>query len=298
MPKGKKQKKKKPVITFNSTSITEGDSLTTTLANLKPRKKFFYALTGDGINEKDLDSGKIQGRLKANKKGTAVIKHIFSEDNRNEGVETFTLKVFKNKKQTRLLKESKIIKINDQDNSSKVTKKVEIDGLGKIESDRKYGIDSPLVKDFILAQENSIIYEKFDAEVEFNEKTITLTIQSSKKDSSSQSTSRTVLLGDFQYSKDTIISARVSRTAQFALSGKDYGWGVIHNLDAIVPQPNSPSSWQSSLIFNEGTELADFYIGMETPGAITGDYGTVVSFGNGRFFYDGWASNPFGQNLI
>ena len=65
------------------------------------RKKFFYALTGDGINEKDLDSGKIQGRLKANKKGTAVIKHIFSEDNRNEGVETFTLKVFKNKKQTR-----------------------------------------------------------------------------------------------------------------------------------------------------------------------------------------------------
>ena len=61
--------KKRPVITFNSTSITEGDLLITTLTNLKPRQKFFYALTGDGVDKSDLDSGKVRGRLKASKQG-------------------------------------------------------------------------------------------------------------------------------------------------------------------------------------------------------------------------------------
>lgn len=46
--------KKKPIISFNSTSITEGNSLITTLTNLKPRKKFFYALSGDGVDKATL----------------------------------------------------------------------------------------------------------------------------------------------------------------------------------------------------------------------------------------------------
>ena len=94
---------KRPVIAFNSTSITEGDSLITTLINLKPRKKFFYALTGDGVDKSDLDSGKVKGRLKASKQGTAVLSHLFSEDNFNEGTETFTLSIFKDKKNRKLL---------------------------------------------------------------------------------------------------------------------------------------------------------------------------------------------------
>ena len=299
---------KRPVISFNSTSITEGDSLITTLINLKPRKKFFYALTGDGVDKSDLDSGKIKGSLKASKQGTAVISHLFSEDNLNEGTETFTLSIFKDKKNRKLLGESQVVSIEDLskpytngDNNESTTK---IDGaivngfyLGKVISDKVYGKDSSLI------QRNAKIFGReflknaitYDLEVEFGEEFIALTTNSIRKNSTTQS-SRTVFQGDFKYGNDEITSARIDYIGQ-ASQGEGYEWGVINKHGMTVPRPDSASSWQSTLM-HMGETLYEYDINEDTQGKIKGDYTTVTSFGMGRFFYDGWENNPFASDLI
>ena len=304
--------KQKPVISFNSTSITEGDSLITTLTNLKPRKKLFYALTGDGVDKSDLDSGKIKGRLKASKQGTAVLSHLFSEDNFNEGTETFTLSIFKDKKNRKLLGESQEIsikelsKLDTNGSNNEATSKmngVEINGFypDTIISDKTYGIDSKLVKNFFNLVDGSALenFSEYDTEVEFGENFIVTTYKSIHKDST-KGFGRTVYQGEFEYNDDKITSARVDSMGQVSLTGKDYGWGVVRNIGVTVPKPDSFWSWQSTLNtgINQGELVAEYDIGMETPREITGDYGSVVSYGNGRFFYDGWENNPFASDLI
>ena len=304
--------KKKPVISFNSNSITEGESLITTLTNLKPKKKFFYALTGDGVDKSDLDSGKIKGRLKASKQGTAVLSHIFSEDNFYEGTETFTFSIFKDKKNRKLLGESQEISIKELSNSDtndgnkESTTKMngaKINGFypDTIISDKTYGIDSKPVKNYFYLVDSSALenFSEHDTEVEFGENFIATTYKSIHKDST-KGFGRTVYQGEFDYNNGEITSARVDRFAQVGLNNKSYGWGLVRDLGVTVPQPDSFWSWQSTLNtgINQGELVAEYDIGMETPEEITGDYGSVVSYGNGRFFYDGWENNPFGQDLI
>lgn len=300
--------KNKPIISFNSTSITEGDSLTTTLTKLQPRKKFFYALTGDGIDKKDLDSGKIKGRLKASKQGTAVIGHRFSEDNFNEGTETFTLRIFKDKRNRKLLGESQTVSVKELGKSNtngsikeSTTKRdsVIINGFypEAVISDKIYGIDSSLIKNnkTLFGGEYLKKLTTFDLEIEFGEEFIVQTTKSILKDSTTD-VGRTIFQGDFKYDGDEITSARIDYIAQ-ASYGEEYGWGVINRLGMTVPRPDSASSWQSTLM-NMGETLYEYGIGMDTAGEITGDYQTVVSFGMGRFFYEGWGNNPFSNDLI
>lgn len=306
MCKGKD--KTKPVISFNTTSITEGDSLTTTLKNLKPRKKFFYELTGDGVDKSDLDSGKTKGRLKTSKQGTAVLSHLFSEDNVYEGTETFTLSIFKDKNNKKLLGESQSISVKDSSkldtNDSNKDSKTKIDGAivngfypEKVISDKVYKKGSSLIKN------NSNIFGKeylkkaitFDLEVEFGEEFIALTTKSIRKDSTTQS-SRTVFQGEFEYGDDEITSARIDYIAQGS-QGEGYEWGVINKHGMTVPRPDSASSWQSTLM-HMGETLYEYDINEDAQGEIKGDYSTVTSFGMGRFFYDGWENNPFASDLI
>ena len=300
--------KRKPAISFNTTSITEGDSLVTTLINLKPRKKFFYALTGDGVDKSDLDSGKIKGRLKASKQGTAVLIHSFSEDEFTEGTETFTLRIFKGKKSKKPLGKSQSINLKDSSksatNHNSKDSKAKIDGAivngfypEKVISDRVYRKGSSLIKN------NSNIFGKeylkkaitLDLEVEFGEEFIALTTNSIRKDSTTQS-SRTVLQGEFKYGDDEITSARIDYIAQGS-QGEGYEWGVINRHGMTVPRPDSASSWQSTLMYM-GETLYEYDINEDTQGEIKGDYSTVTSFGMGRFFYDGWENNPFASDLI
>ena len=299
---------KKPVISFNSTSITEGDSLITTLINLKPRKKFFYALTGDGVDKSDLDSGKIKGRLKASKQGTAVLSHLFSEDNFNEGTETFTLSIFKDKKNRKLLGESQVVSVedlmstsynNNSDEDSRTELNFKVNGFypETVISDEVYGKDSSLIKGNknLWGEDYLKKAVTFDIEVEFGEEFIVLTTNSIRKDSTTD-TGRTVYQGEFKYDGDVITSARIDYIAQVS-HGEEYGWGIINKEGKTVPHPDSASSWQSTFM-TPGETLYEYDIDMYTPGEITGDYSTVTSFGMGRFFYDGWENNPFASDLI
>lgn len=168
-------------------------------------------------------------------------------------------------------------------------------------SDKTYGIDSKLIKNYFALVDKSALekFSAYDTEVEFGENFIATTYRSIHKDST-KGFGRTIYQGDFDYNNDEIASARVDNIAQVSLNDKGYGWGVVRSLGVIVPQPDSFWSWQSTLNtgINQGELVAEYDIGTEKPGEITGDYGSFVSYGNGRFFYDGWENNPFSQDLI
>jgi len=69
-------------------------------------------------------------------------------------------------------------------------------------------------------------------------------------------------------------------------------------LGITIPNPSSGASWQSSLDANPGTLVAEFDIGINAPGEITGSYQGVTSFAKGRFFYEGWENELFSSNLV
>ena len=303
MPKRKGEKR--PVISFNSTSITEGDSLITTLINLKPRKKFFYALTGDDIDKSDLDSGKIKGRLKASKQGTAVLSHLFSEDNFKEGTETFTLSIFKDKTNRKLLGESQIVSIEDlsksynYDSDEDLRTKTDIIVNNSflpatVISDKVYDIDSSLSK-AIMDKKHLREFTTSDLEIEFGKEFIVMTFNGIKKDSSIETT-RTVYQGEFKYADNEMTSARIDYEAQVS-HDEEYGWGVINTFGMTVPRPITTWSWQSTLM-KRGEMLYEYDIGIDTPEEIASNYSAITSFGMGRFFYEGWANNPFASDLI
>ena len=164
-------------------------------------------------------------------------------------------------------------------------------------SDKVYGINSSLIKGNKKLWGEDYLKKAvtFDIEVEFGEEFIVLTTNSIRKDSTTD-TARTVYQGEFKYDGDVITSARIDYIAQVS-HGEEYGWGIINKEGKTVPHPDSASSWQSTFM-TPGETLYEYEIGMKTPREITGDYGSVVSYGNGRFFYDGWENNPFGQDLI
>ncbi len=172
---------------------------------------------------------------------------------------------------------------------------IEVDGIGQITSDKVYDRNSSFVKNTFLSEGGQEYFREFDLEVEFNNEFIVASIRTLSQDSR-VSTSRTVFQGEFKYEGRKVKSARIDYIAQ--ASGGDYGWGTLQRLVISIPQPSSAASWKSSLDPIQGTVVAEFDIGINSPGEITGNYEGVVSFGNGRFFYEGWENEPFSTNLL
>ena len=298
----------KPTFSLQSKSIKEGKSFKTRLSNLRPGNKYFFRLNGNGITKNDLDSGKLQGSFKTSKQGKAIIRHTFANDNLSEGTETFTLSIFKDKKNRKLLGKSQVVSIEDLSksytNGGDKESTTKIDGvivngfyLDKVISDKVYEKNSSLIQRNanILGRELIKNAITFNLEIEFGEEFIALTTNSIRKDSTTQS-SRTVFQGDFKYGDDKITSARIDYIGQ-ASQGEGYEWGVINKHGMTVPRPDSASSWQSTLM-NMGETVYEYDINNDTQGKIEGDYWSVTSFGMGRFFYEGWENNPFASDLI
>jgi len=172
---------------------------------------------------------------------------------------------------------------------------IEVDGFGSITSDKVYDKNSSFVKNTFLSEGDQEYFKEFDLEVEFDKEFIIANIRTLSQDSR-VSTSRTVFQGEFKYEGRMVKSARIDYIAQ--VSGGEYGWGTLQRLGISIPQPSSAASWQSSLDPIQGTVVAEYDIGINTPGEVTGNYQGVVSFGNGRFFYEGWENEPFSSNLL
>ena len=292
--------KKKPVITFNSTSITEGDSLITTLTNLKPKKKFFYALSGDGVDKSDLDSGKVKGRLKASKQGTAVLSHLFSDDNFNEGTETFTLSIFKDKKNRKLLGESQLITLRESTiaSASRDSKNnFYAETLGtKVYPNRIYNQDSNLPGKQLLADD-------FELEYEFSEDAIIVTSVSQYEEDKEIFYKRTALLGDFEYAQDGRFQGGDVRE----VGNWDYGTNLNNEyrseLGSVDYNYSGPISMSGNLLTLDSTikSLQDRqcdYAAFHTDGVYYGDRSCMQSYPSSIYFEDNWWENPFTPDLV
>ena len=292
--------KKRPVITFNSTSITEGDSLITTLTNLKPKKKFFYALSGDGVDKSDLDSGKVKGRLKASKQGTAVISHLFSDDNFNEGTETFTLSIFKDKKNRKLLGESQLITLRESTiTNTSSGSKADFYGVAngtKIYPRRIYDQDSNLPAKNTLG-------EKFKLEYELGEDALVVTTVLYDDEDGDISHQRVALLGDFEYDQNGQFQGGEVRE----VGSWNYGtprdgeyrseWGSVdYNYGGPVSMRPNLLTWWSTVMSMQDRQCD--YTAYHSDGVYNGDRSCMQTYPSSIFFEDNWWEAPFSPNLI
>ena len=177
---------------------------------------------------------------------------------------------------------------------------IEVDGFGAITSDKVYDKNSSLIRNTVGNPSDYLDQlQSFEAEVEFNKSYIAYTTRQVDAEGKVGAT-RTVFQGAFEYSGNRVKSARIDYMGQVSDSGA-YGYGGTNYLGVTIAQPSSGWSWMSAInsaLDNPSSSTASFDIGMETPGAITGNYAAVVSFGNGRFFYEGWENEPFSTNLL
>ena len=311
MPKGKQRKKdsitgKKPVFTFTSNSITEGDSLTTTLTNLQPRKKFFYALTGDGIDESDLDSGKTKGRLKASKQGTAVIGHRFSEDNFNEGTETFTLRIFKDKKNRKLLGESQTVSITESKNTKKTKSHgsklfTTVSGI-EVYSDNTYDKDSDFPGKSLLGENISEI------EYELGENAIIITHGMYDYDGGGglntrkNSIGRLAIRGDFKYSKKgNFLGGEIDEIANWSYTRKTSGEYIGETISVDQSSGKGRSIIGNLFLLNsimhsmQDRKFNYLMDGKYHEGDPKKDFSKYIT---SQYFEDNWWENPFATDLI
>ncbi len=202
-------------------------------------------------------------------------------------------------------KKTKMPKVNGGDKGSSTKDSitgltVTVDGYGTITSDKVYDKNSSLIRNSLgIPSDYLNQLQSFDAEVEFNRSYVAFTTKQVDLQGKVGAT-RTVFQGEFAYEKNRVKSARIDYMAQVSDSG-EYGYGGINYLGVTIQQPSSGYSWMSAIntaLENPNSSTASFDIGLDAPGAITGDFAAVASFGNGRFFYDGWKQNPFASNLL
>ena len=102
-------------LTTSSTSINEGDTLTTTIKTTGVAKDtiVYWKVSGTGITAKDLSSGALKGTLTVGVDGRSAISHTLKADSTTEGDESLTIQVFSDKKMKKLVGESEIVNIAD-----------------------------------------------------------------------------------------------------------------------------------------------------------------------------------------
>lgn len=168
---------------------------------------------------------------------------------------------------------------------------IKVDGLGRLTSDKVFSTQSEFYKK--IFKRDSIT--AFQGELEFGSDYIVLTTVTKEPgnfaNKSDGWTERWVVQGQFEYSSNRITSAVIESTAQ---ASNSYGALNYYSGGAKVLKPSNPDSWAAAL-----SREPSQYRGYDNiDGSTEGDVAAFYAFGGGKFFYDGWESNPFGTNLI
>jgi len=185
---------------------------------------------------------------------------------------------------------------------------VNLEGIGRIESDKVYDKDSAIAKEWFsyYAYRLPDIVESF-IEFEFSEKYIIGTTLSKYANGDSQ-VIRTVMQGVFKYKNQEITSAAVAFTAEDNIApGSLYGITTPYLSGEVrgkgggsrsIANPSSLLSWVDTLSgFND--VLLDYTRGAVGDGPESaGDESAVRAFAGGQFFQAGWWQDPFTPNLI
>ena len=181
-------------------------------------------------------------------------------------------------------------------------------GLGKIVGDQRYSpkpgsarFNSALNTLLMAAPQkyrDSITGLSYEVESNNDYIAITYKLTSSSSVWAQAETGRIVWAGRFSYDFDNglISSASVKTVGRFVTGLKDgdkADAGQIYRPNnGLVANPSDPYSWIP--LISDSKSLA-FYQG---PGGDLNQLSQFRSFGDGKFFYPGWASDPFASNLI
>ncbi len=97
-------------ISFNRSSIKEGEILTSTITtkNIDPGTRLYWNLSGTGVNTSDFSSGSLKGSSAIDKSGEFTLTHALAEDKTTEGTEQLTFKLFSDSSRNTLLTQKKI----------------------------------------------------------------------------------------------------------------------------------------------------------------------------------------------
>lgn len=168
----------------------------------------------------------------------------------------------------------------------------DISEFGTIVSDQVYDKDSPQGAALLFLSDSDPTYRNslsgWSGEIELSNEFIVFTVDyiGVPPGAPERNIERAVLQGDFQFKGRKLISAKVDSLAVKTQFGPDsagyisqYGSGIQ------IKDPNSWRSWESSFVSALGSMAVS-------------DQPLDPSFGGGKFFYEGWESNPFASNLI
>ena len=196
---------------------------------------------------------------------------------------------------------SKPGKGNNKDSITDPT--LSFDGLGPITSDTIYNQNSPVIRQLLEAAGGESLNpsDSWSLEVEFGSSRFivgTFVRNTNANAMPGISTTREVLMGDFKFTRNKLASAKVDYIATVQKNqSSDYELGDIVALGgAQISDPSSIQPWMSEVFNSPNNRITSAF--EAGPGFSDGDRGALASFGEGRFFQDGWWNNPFSSNHI
>jgi len=310
----------------SATLINEGQRLTTTVrtTGIATGTRLYWALSGTGINTSDFSSGALTGVGRVAANGTFSFTHTLRNDLTTEGDESLAIQLFSDTARTQQVGSIATVTLADTSHSATpspdpITGQINLTDLGLVASDRVYGKESrwlsPIVNNTPFTQQDMDRLTNFNIEFEFNNRYIVATavVRGDTRQPISQSmgsdwTARMVLQGTFNYSGGRLASASIeSGAAQLISQSSPFsvGSGSVVTLDPDISQTgvqvSNPSSWSSirgaTSAASGGFNFTNGYSPINAT-RMPEVQNMLRQFGESRFFYNGWETNPFASNLI
>ena len=176
----------------------------------------------------------------------------------------------------------------------------------RYESDRTYSLDEINRAHSELGVPPETAFTSLSREFELSDRFLVQTNKTTYEDGYS-AVERHIHSGDFKFNKGKLESATIKSVAEEIINFKDGivegRSGFINNANGSLKLPDA-SSFNAWLRINNSrqfTQQANYSFSM-TEGKFhegsTFDRNALASFGEGRFFQEGWWNNPFTPNLI
>ena len=315
-------------ITPSTFQVNEGDSLTTSLSGFTPGATLFFKVGGRGVSKKDFAAGGVKGSVKVNANGVATISHTLRADKATEGDESFSIRVFSDKKMRNLLGQADSVSVLDTSvKAPKVVKPPKdgggVSGGGKDPVTGSYYIEmtgnkgtgrviSDQVTDWYDLRkidtffESDVLPGEILIEFEFNKKYIISTETSKSRSTGEQYFYRSVLEGDFNFNKNRLATGTIKRNYYIGASFETNGSAASPSLTGGVEEyiNGRKMDYISNLFVDRGDSsgnmIADFFLGPNQAYIYgsSSDKSFTESVGGGIFFQEGWWQDPFTPNLI
>jgi hypothetical protein len=302
------------LVTPSTFQVTEGESLTTSLTGFTPGSTVYFKVGGRGVSKKDFAAGGAKGSAKVGADGVASISHTLRADKATEGDESFEIQVFSDKKMRNLLGQSDAVTVFDTSTKAAIRRTGATDRgntIGKGTKDAITGLSwqTPGLGE-VRSDEVIRLGPKDSAEIELSKNYLAYT-SSYLTDYGTIELDRIILMGDLSFDRNgrleslKILAGASNRIELDAITKSplsNEGTTATVSPSAIINDATSTSVWQT--IFNtypqERLPGQPYYKleGSKFTEGGTEDFRQIQGFGEGKFFYDGWWTEPFATNLI